>query len=652
MLGQKNAITHGMSHRNPGATSQRGRHIRRKPIPVVGAIEDSDQREQVATSPAGIKVAVVGGGIAGLTAALRLAQSGCKVTVYEKASNVGGNLGGDRDPQGNFHDVYPHMFGEWYDNFWRLVGELGLSRERDFEQRPTLAFLKAGEFPNLKLLTNNGSAASALANLTSGTIPAPDMFLAAYSVIDILSQNFSGKGLTNEQTVNGFLTSRPYATENMLKMHDMIITNIWAVNSYLTSALAYQSFAKYQFRRPTPQCWVLTGDGYSKLISPLVERLKSLGCDIRTNAIVRHVTVKNGRADRICVMEGSVKDVEVENLILAVPPARLAQLVMSAETPEVGAPEAPDSGDPIVSVLPNLSELRRIRSEPIPVYDVAFKRRLEGIPNYYVSLLDSLFEITFVDASQPASDGDNTVLAVAVSDFYSLPDDAVEPDAAVAAPVEPKHGPTPAPSIHHVDYLSAQAQQTAKFLILKELNRYLPFTLGDKWGDPKSDVDWDKSFYRSNKDHPLFINEVGTQEWTPKVWDGRLPNVYFAGDYVDNPIMIATVEGAVVSGLQAARELARREDIDANIEITLPESYPESLMALCKIGLAPYAAVAKFWSDAQGMFSRAARGAGLREVVGWSGDPAALVAETASKAAEAAIEYWKAMQAIYNLNRR
>ncbi len=652
MLGQKNAITDGMIPRDPGAASQRGRNIRRRPIPVVGAIEDSDQREQVATSPAGIKVTVVGGGIAGLTAALRLAQSGCKVTVYEKDASVGGNLGGDRDPQGNYHDVYPHMFGEWYDNFWRLVGELGLSREQDFEQRPTFALLKAGEFPNLKLLTNNGSAASALANLTSGIIPAPDMFLAAYSVIDILSQNFSGKGLKNEQTVNGFLTSRPYATENMLKMHDMIITNIWAVNSYLTSALAYQSFAKYQFRRPTPQCWVLTGDAYSKLISPLVERLKSLGCDVRTNAIVRHVTVKNGRADRICVMEGSVKDVEVENLILAVPPGRLAQLVMSAETPEVGAPEASDAGDPIVSVLPNLSELRRIRSEPIPVYDVAFRRRLEGIPNYYVSLLDSLFEITFVDVSQPASDGDNTVLAVAVSDFYSLPDDAVEPDAADAAPVESKHGPTPAPSIHHVDYLSAQAQQTAKFLILKELNRYLPFRLGDRWGDPKSDVDWDKSFYRSNKDHPLFINEVGSQEWTPKVWDERLPNVYFAGDYVDNPIMIATVEGAVVSGLQAARELARREEIDAKIEITRPQSYPESLMALCKIGLAPYAAVAKCWSDAQGMFSRAARGAGLREVVGLSGDPAALVAETATKAAEAAIEYWKAMQAIYNLNRR
>ena len=185
----------------------------------------------------------------------------------------------------------------------------------------------------------------------------------------------------------------------------------------------------------------------------------------------------------------------------------------------------------------------------IPVYDVAFKRRLEGIPNYYVSLLDSLFEITFVDVSQRMSKSDNTVLAVAVSDFYSLPDDNDQPLADNVAPVASNNAVL-APSqccsgrtktrgnslgvlSEDEDYLSVQAQETAKFLILKELNRYVPFKLGEKWGDPKSDVDWAKSFYHSNKDHPLFINEVGCRDWSPKTWDARLPNVYFAGDYVD-----------------------------------------------------------------------------------------------------------------------
>jgi hypothetical protein len=458
-------------------------------------------------------------------------------------------------------------------------------------------------------------------------------------------------------------------------MHDMIITNIWAVNSYLTSAIAYQSFAKYQFRRPTPQCWVLKGDSYTNLIKPLKEKLEALGCDIQVNTTVRHVRVSKGRVDRICVAQNNaVADVEVDNLILAVPPVRLAQLVMSAETDgsqsrvAAGAAETPDNGDPIVSVLPNLSELRRVRSEPIPVYDVVFRRRLEYIPNYYVSLLDSLFEITFVDVSQRMSKSDNTVLAVAVSDFYSLPDDSDQPlgdnvapaashdvvaqKPASTAPVEPKPKAIPWTRLRDdANYLNVHAQETAKFLILKELNRYVPFKLGEKWGDPKSDVDWVKSFYHSNEDHPLFINEVGCRDWTPEVWDARLPNVYFAGDYVDNPITIATVEAAVVSGLQAAKALADKNDIDAKIQITVPESYPESLMAVWKIALAPYAAVAKCWSDANVMFNRVTHGAGLREVLGLPGSPASMLAENAMKASEAVIEYWKAVQAVYNLKR-
>ncbi|MGA8443879.1 MAG: FAD-dependent oxidoreductase [Roseiarcus sp.] len=602
----------------------------------------------MATSTDKINVAVVGGGIAGLTAALRLAQNGCKVTVYEKNATVGGNLGGAQDQHGKFHDVYPHMFGDWYNNFWKLVAELGLSLEHDFDPRPTCAFLKAGEFPKLKLLTNNGSPESALANLTSGIIPVPDMFLAAYSLIDLMSQNFSGGALVNEQTVNGFMTSRPYVTERMLEMHNIIISNIWAVDSYLTSAFAYQSFAKYQFRRPTPQCWVLKGDAYTKLILPLVEKLKALGCEIKTNATVRHVQVSKGRVDRICISDNDHvhSDLQVDNLILAVPPIRLAQLVMSAETDhqsgtrqKAGSAAARHRGDPIVSLLPNLSELRRIHSEPIPVYDVAFNRRLPEIPNYYVSLLDSLFEMTFVDVSQTTAGAKNTVLAVAVSDFYRLPDDNVRK--------------AHLPSIGHSnDFLSEQAQQTAKFLILKELNRYVPFKLGEKWQDENSDIDWEHSFYHSNEDHPLFINEVGSREWSPKTWDARLPNLYFAGDYCINQIDIATVEAGVVSGLQAAQELARNERLNAKIELILPDVYPESAMALWKIALAPYAAAAKCWSDAQVIADRLADGAGLRGAVGLPGDAASMLAETVTKASEAMIESWKAALSFLNPKRR
>ena len=56
------------------------------------------------------RVTIAGGGIAGLTAALRLAKRGYQVKVYEQNSMLGGDLGSRTAPNGVHHDVYPHMY--------------------------------------------------------------------------------------------------------------------------------------------------------------------------------------------------------------------------------------------------------------------------------------------------------------------------------------------------------------------------------------------------------------------------------------------------------------------------------------------------------------------------------------------------------------
>ena len=61
-------------------------------------------------------IAIVGGGIAGLTAALRLAERGFSVTIFEKGPLMGGNLSAVQR-NGVYYDVYPHMFAEWFHNF-------------------------------------------------------------------------------------------------------------------------------------------------------------------------------------------------------------------------------------------------------------------------------------------------------------------------------------------------------------------------------------------------------------------------------------------------------------------------------------------------------------------------------------------------------
>ncbi len=70
-------------------------------------------------------VAVLGGGVAGLTAALTLARRGYPVTLYEKKAFLGGKLGSQREPvlagqetwvSHGFHAFFPH-----YHSFRRLL---------------------------------------------------------------------------------------------------------------------------------------------------------------------------------------------------------------------------------------------------------------------------------------------------------------------------------------------------------------------------------------------------------------------------------------------------------------------------------------------------------------------------------------------------
>jgi len=84
----------------------------------------------LASSTGARKVAVLGGGVAGLTAALTLARRGYNVTLFEKKSFLGGKLGSSRRSIGGgaeaqvshgFHAFFPH-----YHSFNRLLDSLGL----------------------------------------------------------------------------------------------------------------------------------------------------------------------------------------------------------------------------------------------------------------------------------------------------------------------------------------------------------------------------------------------------------------------------------------------------------------------------------------------------------------------------------------------
>jgi protoporphyrinogen/coproporphyrinogen III oxidase len=73
-------------------------------------------------------VLVVGGGLAGISAALELQRHGRRVMVVERAAHLGGKAGSTQTSSGSF-PTGPTSFNGRYPAFWRLLELLGLSDE-------------------------------------------------------------------------------------------------------------------------------------------------------------------------------------------------------------------------------------------------------------------------------------------------------------------------------------------------------------------------------------------------------------------------------------------------------------------------------------------------------------------------------------------
>src|SRR5690606_21357570 len=81
-----------------------------------------DERRRVLE---GRRVAVVGGGLAGLTAAREIARAGSEVVVFEAEERLGGRARTD-DLDGIRVDPGAQLYGSMYSRFLALVRDIGL----------------------------------------------------------------------------------------------------------------------------------------------------------------------------------------------------------------------------------------------------------------------------------------------------------------------------------------------------------------------------------------------------------------------------------------------------------------------------------------------------------------------------------------------
>ena len=624
------------------------------------------------TDPSHPTVTIVGAGMAGLTAALHLAERGYEVTIYEKEGTAGGNLGASEhsfDPEtgirGSF-EVFPHMFGDWYVNFFDLVERRLSLRRDDFEHCPNFGFMNTGKEQKFTHIVNGGSPTTFLENMFSGVETPQDTFLAIYAILEILTRDFSNPGLFSEQTLNGFLASKAYATPGMLKIFDREMLYIWAINSYITSIHAYQNFAKYQGARPVPSNWSLNGSSYQKVIKPLVELLQTASSSHHPvkfvfGATVIGITAPGGQVKRICVRyekDRILHDIiPVENLILAVPPSALGPLVTVTAEEAMNSQLTASAANTVVASVPGLAQTRLLDSGPLATLYVPLRRKFPFIPTYYVALVDSPAALTYIARPYLAKQLKvKEVLAIGISNVSAIPAwQGSGPTDGPAARLHRKdkipedplhedeahHNEIPEDEILeddiHDDWRHPEHRREIALQVLLELVQYIPQKYNDEFWES---IIGDKIYLKANNTQKLFLNSVGSRANAPPTHCPELPNLYFATGANDNPIEIATVECAVIGGMMAAQALWT-QDPSSNgnticpINPLVPAQHDWPGLLALKIALTPWAVAAKSWAAAENICE--ANGGGL---MNWL-DPALRTLWGASLAPGAiAAEYW------------
>ena len=522
------------------------------------------------------EVTIVGGGIAGLTSALRLLERGFAVTLMEQDPFLGGMLRAAQcdDPACHVrHEHSYHMFTNWYVNTWDIVDELNL--RRNFVPRSAFRFLKRGHTQAQKMV-DPGWIGTFWQNLFSGVAPVPDVFVFMYSLVDLLSTPIQRDKFLDLYSVNAFMRSRPYATERAAVLQQRVWETVWAIPSYDASVRTYKTFLKYGNYDPVPQLWLLNQNKHDGLIGPLEEKLKSYGSKFKLELSARakrlDVDAATGRVtglhyarlDRAPtfyyeeqIHEVSQHHLEIEgDLILAVTPGGLRKLV----------------SDEVYVRDPSLGGLNYLSAQPMASVEMHFKegKWLPNISNDVTVLVDAQYQMTFLDYSQAWPGLKSTFLYVTVSDFESL--------ASVTHEIR----------VDGKLVLDLQRPKTAIDYILAQLQESVPFQVDD--------LDLHLTRIDTNSGAELFANETGSWQYRPGATT-ELPNLFLAGTFCQNYADAATIEGAVASGLMAAEEVRKRAGVSSPIRVKEPGYHHEALFAWLKLMWAPYAMGAKVWSS-------------------------------------------------------
>ncbi|GAB2700615.1 hydroxysqualene dehydroxylase [Nocardia thraciensis] len=508
-----------------------------------------------AAADAGPRVAVFGGGVAGLTAAHELAERGFGVTVYERRA-LGGKARSIPVP-GTGRDGRPDLPGEhgfrFFPGFYRHLPDT--MRRIPFPGRANgvwsnlvpaseARFSRQDADDAILPMRSGGSrgwsgpddfrqtVASLIA--TSTRMPAAD---AAYFANRLLVFNSSCEARRFGQWENlpwrDFVGAHRRSHEFRALLSRTLTTLLVAAKDEHASARTIGNMGEQFLGNPFgigddgPRDRVLDGPTNEAWIDPWVRRLRELGVRFVTTEL-RGLDVRDGRISgaRVADGAGAGTTVAADYFVLAVP----VEVARGLWTPE------------ILDARPELAAMDRLVTDWMAGIQF-YLRRPAHIARGHTAYVDSPWSLTSIAQNQFWSRaklseyGDGTVrdcLSVDVSDWNT-------PGVLFGKPA--------AECTH--DEIARE--------VWAQLREHLTGSADLRDGDLHSwsldpGITWDAARRGNRNADPLLVNTAGSWSARPHP-HGALENLFLAGDYVRTNVDLATMEGACESARAAVNAL-------------------------------------------------------------------------------------------------
>lgn len=513
-----------------------------RPVPAAG-------------SPGGRRVAVLGGGVAGLTAAHELAERGFQVTVYErralggKARSIpvpGTGSGGRPDLPGEhgfrfFPGFYQHIpdtmrripFAGNPNGVWNnLIGvpEARFARRDGDDFRLPLGPKARTSFTPESFRETVGATIS-----TALKMPADE---GAYFADRLLVFNSSCDARRDGQWeytswrdfVGGHERSHEFRALLSRTLTSIMVAAKEDVASVRTIGTMGEQFLGNPFEVGNDGALdrVLNGPTNSVWIDPWVQRLRELGVQFALGTEVRGLDVRDRRiaSARVVDETGTTRGVDADYFVVALP-AEQARALWS-----------PD----VLAVRPELAAMDRLFVDWMNGIQFYLRRPMD-ISRGHTAYIDAPWSLTSITQNQLwtrklTEFGDGTVqdcLSVDISDWNT-------PGMLYGKPAKE--------CTHEEIAREVWAQITAHLNDRGDLLRD---------GDLHSwfldtGISWQESQRRNANADPLLINTAGSWDCRPET-HGALENLFLAGDYVRTNVDLATMEGANESAREAVNAI-------------------------------------------------------------------------------------------------